>query len=359
MSNHRVTLKQVAAAAGCSIGAVSVVLNDTRCSIRVSPPTARRIRDAAERLGYVSHYHPRRWQAKTSFMIGVILGERAHRNIGNGYWGHYVAALDNASRERGYDLLLIGPAGDQSEVDRAIRHAKQNHVAGLIGYGGYGPAELKALDALHHPLVFIREGGTSGHPVVDFEEGAGLREAVHLLLANGHRTVTYVTPEPEYLPGWSRRVRAVRRVTEDLGLQLEVLTLGEALSGTRDARLADQVRGAYDAVLRRCRQPVPPTALLFYNDAFAIGGMQGLRDAGLTVPGAVSVVSFDDVWGAYCLPPLTEVNLQLDLVAKRAVGLVIELGKGPRHYLGLRGHREYVPVKLVARGSVGAASGRG
>jgi DNA-binding LacI/PurR family transcriptional regulator len=356
MRDKKVTLKDVAEASGCSVGAVSVVLNNRPSTIRVSPKTREMIQGVAKKIGYVPNYHAQSLHLKTSFTLGLVLGEEAHRRLANGFWAKYVAGVDNACRQRGYDLLFVGPNRETGELERAILLARQSRVDALIVIGGtYGPSERKPLEELDFPVVYLQEPLPTRHPSVVLDEVPATRGALHLLKQHGHRELVYVTAEPKTGELRNRRLRLIRELCPQVGLGLREVHLDTSLLYTNQDTLEAMIQGCHHHLRGWLQKNKTPTALAFFSDLIALGGMGALQNAGIKVPEQVSVFAFDDIRAVLAVPPLSVVSLELVELGEQAVEMALRMVEASYEVEALRGHRRTILAKFVNRESIGPA----
>jgi LacI family transcriptional regulator len=175
---------------------------------------------------------------------------------------------------------------------------------------------------------------------VAFDQTAGVGEVLRHLAALGHRRIAVlswaVTTSPD-----RPTERAVREQSAALGLDCELVPCAYSLDGSRPLALE---------VLER---PDRPTALFCLSDSIAYGALHGCRELGLSVPGDISLVGFDDhPLSRLIAPPLTSVNWSIDRTARAAVGFLVD------HLAGTAGERRTVIApSLVVRDSSGPAPG--
>jgi DNA-binding LacI/PurR family transcriptional regulator len=189
------------------------------------------------------------------------------------------------------------------------------------------------------PLVAVQVGGVESRPAVGVDQETGARLATRHLLDLGHRTVHHVTGPADSqeararIEGWRAELRAA-------GAPVPGLLTGDWTPSSGYAagkRLAARVRGG-DGV----------TAIFLANDQMALGLLAALHEEGLSVPGDVSVVGFDDLPEApYFTPPLTTVRQDFAELGRRGVQLVLA------RLQGVDLHPDPVPPTLVVRASTG------
>lgn len=342
-----VKIKDVAREAGVSTATVSLVLNG-RDAGRVSTTTRQRVRDVATALGYSPNLVARSLRSQTSQTIGFISDTIATTPFAVGM----IEAAQDAAWERGYLLFLINTGADPQIERMAIDTLIRSQVSGLI-YACMFHQEVAVPPGLPRQTVFLDARPTSGafRAVVPDDEG-GAYAAVRELLDHGHRLVGFV--DEELAPVASLlRLAGYRRALADYGLAYDgalhmrleydpglYLRSGSSVSGeTVAGRLLD-LPGAER-----------PTALFCFNDRMAMGAYRAARHRGLTVPGDVSIVGFDDQphIAADLDPPLTTVALPHAAMGRWAVETLLN-GSAAN---GSAEDVVVMPCPLIRRESVG------
>jgi DNA-binding LacI/PurR family transcriptional regulator len=202
---------------------------------------------------------------------------------------------------------------------------------------------IEALTALGLPAVIVG-GPLENHeiPAVWHDEGQVVVEAVQYLAALGHTSVAHVTGVDEFVHT-RQRAEAFRRVTDELGLDAEVVESDySAESGARATR-------------RLLSSPRRPTAIVFDSDVLAVTGLGVAQRMGLAVPDDVSIIGWDDSLISQVVhPPLTAITRDIE-----AYGVAVA-----RHLLAAIerepvGDLETEAGALTARGSTAPPRGRG
>ena len=190
--------------------------------------------------------------------------------------------------------------------------------------------ELQALLGRAPVVLFNREA--DGFPSVVTDSVDGSRRIVEHLAGLGHRRIAYLAGPVDAWADGERR-RALARYAADAGITIDRLgPFAPTLEGGSTAADAAMTGAA--------------TALVAYNDLLAIGVLRRLERLGVPVPGRVSVVGFDDIFGAdFCHPPLTTVTSPAEDAGRALIQLL----------LGTRGEPEslVLPIRLTARDSTG------
>ncbi|MET1074437.1 MAG: LacI family DNA-binding transcriptional regulator [Umezawaea sp.] len=338
----------MAKASGVSPTTASLVLTGRGRDLRISHAAEHRVRSAAEELGYrrdVASGGSRRSRTRT---IGLISDSIASSQLA----GDMVTGAVEAAGGRGF-MLFTGESGGDPEVERSLVEAMRDHrVDGIVFASmctrrvlvpeglGDGPAVL--LNALPVrpstlPSVLpdeVQAGRSAARVLVD----AGHGEGVHLIGAG---------PGPGQVPPNS--IAAVERLA---GVREVFDAAGIAVAGGWSCSDWSPETG-YD-LTRELLRRTTPTALLCFNDRLAFGAYQALADAGLSVPGDVSVMSFDDhPIASWLRPRLSTVVLPHHQLGAKAVEVLFAVAERRGRPPGVAAvHR--VPMPVHHGGSVGS-----
>jgi DNA-binding LacI/PurR family transcriptional regulator len=318
----------VAALAGVSAQTVSRVANGLS---NVDEQTRERVLSAMQVLGYQRNSAARALALGRFHMLGVITFDlSAHGNA------RTLAAISRAAQVAGYSVNV-------AVLDRQTEDAVQKALSQLAGQAVDGVVVIEAqiLDrqglrlAPGVPLV-VADGNPDGFTSVDNNQAAGAAAATKHLLDLGHRSVWHVAGPQDSFSA-RRRATAWHATLKEAGAPVPPLQLGDwtAASGYRIGRelaLRDDV-----------------TAIFAGNDHMALGLMLALREAGIDVPGQVSVVGFDDLpESAYFLPALSTVHQDFEEIGRQCVSLLLAQIDGETSQRMVS-----VPPELVIRASSG------
>ncbi len=312
----RVTIADVAGAAGVSKTAVSFAFNNPE---RLGQATLERVLDVAHDLGYTPHPAARALSMRRSGTIGVLIPQRLSTVFGNPFIGELIQGLGELCEEHDLTLLLVPPL--DGSLEGAIRQAS---VDGFISVG-LSPDDraLDVLDRIGIPTVLIDSEGSADHPAVNVDDQGGAQAAARHLLDLGHARLAIIVLPPARAQA-SSTPTAARRLA---GYQAAI----------RDADAPPPhtvVAGISVAAGQRAFESLPkgkrrPTAVLAMSDMAAIGVMAAARAAGMAVPDDLSVVGFDDVpASAWTNPPLTTVSQPIVEKGRLAARLLIQRMKG-------------------------------
>ena len=273
-------IRDVAAAASVSVGTVSNVLN---APDRVAPATVARVQAAIEKLGFVRNDAARQLRAGRSRCVGLLV-----LDVGNPFFTDVARSAEVRAAQHNL-IVLLGTSDDDPGRERAyLETFEEQRVFGLL----ISPVgeDLDRLLALHRhgvPVVLVdRDGTGTPFPSVAVDDVAGGRLAATHLCEQGRRRIAYVGG-PQGLRQVADRLAGARgAINEFPGATLEVVPTDEP------SVLAGRAAGE-----RLCQRPADrrPDAVFCANDLLAIGMLQGLAGGGVSVPGDVALIGYDDI----------------------------------------------------------------
>jgi DNA-binding LacI/PurR family transcriptional regulator len=325
----------VAERAGVSYQTVSRVINDAD---GVAPETRERVLAAMRDLDYRPSLAARSLGRARTDAIGLVLPFPVDVTFANAHFLQTVGGVDRVVAENDFSLLISSPNSEDPALSAHRRMARQRAVDGVIVEAGLGDEGIALLLAAGYPVVAI------GHvalavPSVQPDDESGAYSAMQHLLALGHRRIALIAGSTPTNLAQQARLRGCHRACDDAGL-----TLDEELIANGEFSL----ESGYEAAAQLFGRDDPPTAVLAFNDAMAIGAMQLLRERGIDVPHEVSVVGFDDTPTAALLTPaLTTVRIFSSELGQRAARTLIAMLRGTK----VPAEPAVLPSQLVVRQS--------
>ena len=325
------TIYDVAAASGVAPSTVSRAFSRPG---RVNAATAERVRRVAAELGYRVEPPDSARPPGRSGLIAILVSD-----VTNPFFFDIIqGAGTTATQAR--RTLLVADVHESADAEREALERVLPLVDGVVLATSRLSDSAIRVAARQRPTVVLNRVMTGIASVVTDNAG-GARQAAEHLAALGHRSITYVAgPEASWAGGV--RWRALHEAAGELRLRLRrVGPFAPTLAG--GAAAAEALAGTGS------------TAAVTYNDLMAIGLMGGLTALGARLPRDLSVVGFDDIFGAdFCTPPLTTVAAPLRHLGAVGVATLLDVqaGTGPRPV-----RPTLLPAQLVVRGST-AARGR-
>ena len=332
-AQRRVTTHDVAARAGVSQPTVSLVLSRNPTA-RVAADTRERVINAAKELGYQPNVVARSLVRRRSYAIGLVVPDLA-----NQFFAHVVSGAQRVAVEEGYAVLLCEQRG--TAIDQHLDALRSRQVDGLIlDAAGASAIPEELLDGIN--VVLIDQPSERWPGVASDAEGAGRMAAEHLI-GLGHRRIAFIGPSAD-VHSFRMRERGFTRAVRAAGITIDtdLFRRGRAT-----------VAGGHAAMRALFALPSPPTAVFCANDLIAFGAYKACAQAGVSIPGDMSIVGCDDIEFAQLVTPeLTTIAVPARELGARAARLLVRDlagGAAPPSQ-----HARPLPVKLVTRGSTAA-----
>ena len=328
---EKVTIRQVASAAGVSIATVSRVVNG---HADVSAETRLAVERVLRERGYLGR--PR--IAPTTGLVGVTVPL-----VHPGYFAQILSGAAEALYE--HDLrAVLGPTRHSHERETSLleRLSGGDADGALLVLPEESDGELRALKEHGFPFVVVdpRTDAPDGIPVVRAAHSSGATQATQHLLGLGHRRIGAIAG-PEGWVATRERLRGYHAALAGVGVLPD-----ESLVRYSDFR----IEGGREQAASLLELPDRPTAIFAFNDSMAIGVMREAAARGLRVPGDLSVVGFDDtIEASVVVPALTTVRQPLAELGRTAVSVLLRQ-LNDRHFEPLRIELE---TRLVPRDSTG------
>jgi LacI family transcriptional regulator len=329
-----VSIKDVAARAGVSVGTVSNVLN--RPDV-VADDTRRKVQSAIEELGFVRNESARQLRTGTARAIGLIVPD-----VSNPFFTDVARGAEDAASDAGHVVILCNSDESEQRQDRHLQLLAEQRVHGVL---------ITPVEAAPEPVRRLRERGVS---VVLLDQHADVEDtcsvavdhrlggtlAINHLLAEGHRELAMITG-PLSIAQCRQRLDGARDALVAAGRDPDGLRVIEV-----NAMNVVSGRNAGERILAGTRRP---DALFCANDLLALGVLQVMVRAGVRVPGELAIVGYDDIdFAAAAAVPLTSVRQPSRLLGRRAAELVLGETQSPQEHVH---HHVVFSPELVVRES--------
>ncbi len=303
--------------------------------------------EAAARLNYRPNYFARSLRQSRSMSVGVLAPD-----LSEGYFTRVMSGVVEELDRAHYFYFTACHDWKRELIEQYPRMLVERAVDGFLLLNT--PADHIAVPV---PVVAI-----SAHSVVEnvtnivLDHPLAVQQALSHLYALGHRRIAFMRG-PRAIPDSEFRWESIRQAAGEMGIKLDpALVIGIDSAGwsmkTGHHPMAPEIGyKPMQALLERTRDF---TAIFCFNDIAAIGAIRALKDVGLSVPGDVSVVGFDDIQSAaYSTPSLTTVRQPLTEMGKRGAQVLLDrIANREREYPA----EIVMAPELVVRESTGPAS---
>jgi LacI family transcriptional regulator len=314
------TQADVARLANVSQAMVSYVLNAAP-NQAIPPETRQRIQDAIAQLGYIPDRSARSLRTRRTRTLAVVLPD-----ITNPYHPVFARGAQDAAQSCGYDVIIYNTDGHLAREQAVLAAVLQNNVDGLIAAFQH----LKVEDLTHLTARGVALVLTEWYPhpltnlpvtFASIDNAAATEEAVRYLFAQGRRRIAHIAGIHEAPPA-EARLSAYRQTLPLLGLPVE-----EALIQPGDFSL----EGGLNAMQTLLNLECPPDAVFCANDMSAIGAIEAIQQAGLSIPENIAVLGFDDIPAASIVRPRlsTVRTFQREIGTRAAQLLLAAIHDGP------------------------------
>ncbi len=324
----RITLKELAKAAGVSVASASYAVNGAGS---LGDSTRAHILKIAAELEYRPNQLAKAMKTGRTGAIGLVVPD-----LTNPFFPNLAQTVIQTARRSGVSVFIANTEGSADQERKSVSLLVERGIDGLIWFPIVDTDTVGPL--LRGTPVVVLDRNLSGYDLIQADYGRGGELAAAHLIALGHRHIGVVTGP---LDAWSARQRA-----------------NAAIGYIRaQGSLAWSVEGAFspdlDPAITKVLDESRATAVIAGADLIAIGVIRHLQSKGVAVPGEVSVIGFDDIpWAQLNTPALTTIEMPVEEMAVAAVETLLRRIEKPSEPL----RRVVFNVALVERASVGSLS---
>ncbi|KDD50232.1 periplasmic-binding protein-like domain protein [Bordetella bronchiseptica OSU553] len=304
----RVSVREVAHAAGVAISTVSRVLNGSGYA---SPDVRLRVQQAVARLGYEPDYTARHLRTGHSRTIGCLLP-----SIANPFVAQLLSEVERLAQAAGYSLL-VGSSEQRSRDKELVAFFENRRLEGIIALPAheYDPVAASPFAATKLPTVIMDRDMGPGFDAVLIDHEPGMRQVMDYLLSLGHQRIALFAIGSQVRPG-RLKLRSYRAALEAAGLPFDDRLVYLTNSSLESARQPMQRMLGLDA---------PPTAIVAVGTQLLSGAVHVVREAGMDIPRDMSVVAIGTMQTLELMyPPVTALRYNFQDSARAVVQLILE-----------------------------------
>lgn len=336
-----VSVKDVAARAGVSVGTVSNVMN---WPDKVSPNTVERVQAAISELGFVRNDAARQLRDGRSKTIGLVV-----LDVRNPFFTDLARGAEDRAAAEGYSIILgnSDEKADRESTYLDLFEVQRMHGV-LISPFGDITARLHRLRERGIRAVLVdRSTADTSFSSVSVDDVAGGALAVNHLIAQGRRRIAFIGG-PLEIRQVSDRLDGAQKAAAGSNVTLEVIET-RALS-------VIEGRAAGAALLERPASK-RPDAVFAANDLIAMGVLQALNmQGGMHVPRDIALIGYDDIdFASAAVVPFSSIRQPSELIGQTAVQILLEEAADP----GLEARQVVFQPELVVRESTQTPPVRG
>ncbi len=313
-----VNLRMLAEHLGLSQTTVSLVLNDSPSAKSIPHETRLRVNEAAERLNYRPNYFDRSLRQSTSMSVGLLAPD-----LSEGYFTRVMTGVVQELTAARYFYFTACHDWKRELIDKYPRMLVERAVDGFLLLNT--PADHIDVPV---PVVAISAHSAAENVTnIVLDHHAAVSQALTHLYSLGHRRIAFMRG-PRAIPDSEYRWESIQQVAKEINLKIDanlVIRIDSAGWSMKDGYHPMAPEIGYKPMQGLLEKSRDFTAIFCFNDIAAIGAIRALKDAGLAVPGDVSVVGFDDIQSAaYSTPSLTTVRQPLAEMGKRGAQVLLD-----------------------------------
>lgn len=307
------TIKEIAKRVNKTEATVSLALNDKP---GVSEETRRQIKEIAREMGYMPNIIARELSTQVSRTIGLVIPD-----LENPFFAGFATHVNNYLQANGYRMMVTLSCQSIETEHSKIADLISRRVDGIIiipvtdEIGTVTYADL--LEKSQIPYIFA----TSYYPAwkapcVMCDLTMGERLGYDYLLKLGHRKILFIGTNPQS-PSNLRRIQGAYEACEKAGYDpQEIVTI-------KSVKYPD-FKSAYEFAKMLVRQKLEYTAITTINDIMALGVMKALHEAGINVPGDISIIGYDNlIFSEISFIPLTTIEQDIYKIAVKSVDALL------------------------------------
>lgn len=330
------TLNDISERTGLSVTTISRVLNGKSEEFRISKSSQEIIMKAVRELNYRPNFVAQGLRNSSTHTIGLLVP-----GIDNPFFANIANAVINEAHKYTYPVMIIDTHESPKDEDQAIDTLLSRNVDGIIMVpSSDSPARLMEL-AKEKPLVLIdRYFDGYDLPYVATDNYRGAIDATNLLLDAGHKDIMCIQGTPQSVTS-RRRVQGYMDALSCADLTDRAIVCGNEFS----------VQNGYVETKLALNSGMRFSAIFALSNTILLGAVKAISEHGLSIPGDVSIVSFDDnLYLDYLNPPVTRISQPIESISMVAVKMLMDRILGTNNSPG----GILLQPSVVYRSSVGA-----
>lgn len=316
-----VSMKDIAAACGVSVATVSKALNDHK---DIGEETKGNVRKVAKEMGYFPNSVARALKTNRTYSIGVLFVDEARSGLTHNYFSHVLDSLKITAEARGYDIAFLNCNKKRKDRMSYLEHSRYRAFDGVViaCIDFYDPEVIELVNS-DIPIVTIDHVFNNRISVMS-NNIKGMDDLLTYIYGQGHRRIAYIHGVDSSVT--KSRLACYYKKCEEFGLDIPNEYVREAAYRDVNAAAAETER------LLALKEP--PTCILYPDDYSSYGGLNVIREHGLSVPRDISIAGYDGISLAKLIEPkLTTLNQDMAKIGRVAAEKLISLIEKPRSTL--------------------------
>ncbi len=312
-----VSMKDISIQCGVSVATVSKALNDRG---DISRETKERVCRIAKEMGYLPNSSARALKTRRTYNLGVLFVDDAHSGLTHSYFSHVLDSFKLAAEQKGYDITFISKHAGGDTLSY-YEHSKYRGVDGVVvACVDFEADEVVELINGNIPVVTI-DYVFDNRTCIQSDNVKGMEDLVTYIISKGHRKIAYIHGADSSVT--RNRLGSFFRTMESHGIEVreEYVKEGVYHAPSVSAGLTSELLALEDR----------PTCIIYPDDFSCIGGINVIKQAGLSIPGDISVAGYDGQRIAEVTDPkLTTYRQNTEKLGRMAAEKLIELIEQPK-----------------------------
>jgi LacI family transcriptional regulator len=306
----KVTLDQLSKVSGFSPTTISRVLNGKAAEYRISSQTCDAVRRLAQDMGFQPNYFAQALRNKKTGTLGLILP-----NIKNPFFAGLASRIISQAKNYDKSVMLIDTMENEDMEHEALEIMVSRSIDGVILVPCSGSPDFIAKVSEDVPLILVdRYFEGSALPYVSTDNFKGGYECMKLLITSGHTNICCIKG-PDISVTTKERLKGCRKAVEESSAAVDLRVQGNEFT----------IENGYVETKMCLSTENPPTAIFALSNTILLGAIKAIKEHGMTVPGDISLISFDDnLYLDFLNPPVTRIAQPVDTMADCAVKLLMD-----------------------------------
>ena len=313
-----ISMKDISTRCGVSVATVSKALNDHS---DISENTKEMVRKIAREMGYFPNSSARALKTNRTFNIGVLFVDRARNGLTHDYFAHVLDSFKVTAEAKGYDLTFIN-CNKTTQRMTYLEHSRYRGVDGVvIAHVDFDQNEVSELIKSEIPVVTI-DHTFDNKPSVVSDNIGGIRELVSYVVSKGHTRIAYINGG-DRSSVTRNRIGAFYKTMDELGIPVreEYMIDGDYRNPTVCCEVTKKLLDLSER----------PTCILYPDDLASIGGINAIKERGLSIPDDISIAGYDGIDVArYLEPKITTIAQDTMTIGSTAAEKLIGMIEHPK-----------------------------
>lgn len=309
-----ITIVDVAAEANVSKSTVSLVLKG---SPLIKGKTADRVKEAAQKLGYVYNRRAGELRGNASNAIGVVIND-----LMNPFFAEVLVGIERKLVDAGYVVLMAHTREDVGLQDKVLQSMREQNAAGIMLCPALNTSRtiLKTIQSWGIPLtVFVRNLGPGTYDFAGSDSEEGVFLATNHLLNSGHKAVGFLGGQKGVV--FTQRMGGYKKALHEKGIAYSE----DLVFNANPSR-----EGGYQAMNALLAQKPTLKAAVCYNDVVAFGALSAMGEKGIHAGTDFALIGFDNILDtAHSNPPLSTIDIHPGDLGEHAATILLQRIQDP------------------------------